>query len=133
MEERNFDINQDDKDYLNARKFRWETVKDGSKMWLIVHDFPISDGYNTRFSDAAVMIPGDYLMAGLDMVYFKPALNRADRVPIGATNCNETIRGEFYQRWSRHRTGQNPWRPGLDNISTHLDLVEEWLLREFTR
>ena len=44
-----------------------------------------------------------------------------------------TIMGQEFQRWSRHRTGQNPWRPGIDNLHTHLSLVEEWLLREVNR
>jgi hypothetical protein len=38
--------------------------------------------------------------------------------------------GEF-QQWSRHRTQQNAWRPGEDDISTYLSLVDDWLRREF--
>ncbi|KGK89157.1 hypothetical protein DP73_11405 [Desulfosporosinus sp. HMP52] len=131
--QRDFEIIQEDKDYLNARGFQWETVMVNNQMWLIVHGFPVPEGYNTRVVDAAVMIPSDYEICGLDMVYIKPALHRTNGVRIGATDYNETIRGELYQRWSRHRTSQNPWRAGLDNIGTHLDLVEEWLLRELQK
>lgn len=131
--QRDFDISVDDTYSLNSRHFKWETVRNANTMWLIVHGFPVPEGYNVRTVVAAVQIPGDYLMTGLDMVYFKPALYRADGIPIGATQCNETIRNESYQRWSRHRTAQNPWRPGLESIITHLELVEEWLLRELPR
>lgn len=102
-------------------------------MWLLIKEFPISSGYNFNSSCAALRISGDYLSAGLDMVYFYPALARADGVPIGATQGTASIRGQTFQQWSRHRTPQNPWRSGLDNIASHLSLVEEWLLREFRK
>jgi hypothetical protein len=57
---------------------------------------------------------------------------RADGVPIKAL-AQQQIDGTGWQRWSRHRTPQNPWRPGVDSVATHLVLVDQWLLREFGR
>lgn len=65
------------------------------------------------------------------MVYFYPHLNRTDNKLINAL-ANQLIETTTYQRWSRHRTSVNPWRPGLDNLQTHLMLVDYWLEREFT-
>ena len=50
----------------------------------------------------------------------------------GINNLSQVvIAGEAWQQWSRHRTGQNPWRPGVDDIASHLGLVDDWLRREF--
>jgi hypothetical protein len=67
------------------------------------------------------------------MVYFYPALARTDGIRIGATETVQLIDGKGFQRWSRHRTPQNPWRVGHDNLGTHIILIEDWLEREFKK
>jgi hypothetical protein len=121
-----------DEQYLDSLGLPWEAMKDGGLLWLIVHDWNIDVGYNVRTVRIALQIPGGYSDNQIDMVYFFPALERADRRPI-ATISSQPIYGEIYQRWSRHRTPANPWRPGVDDISTHLTLVDEWLRRELAR
>jgi hypothetical protein len=66
------------------------------------------------------------------MVWFEPALVLTSGRAIGALSSH-TIDGTTWQRWSRHRTAQNPWRPGVDDVSTHLGLVDDWLSREVAR
>ena len=78
------------------------------------------------------MIPDNYSDSQIDMVYFNPHLARADGRAIGAL-ATQTIAGVSWQRWSRHRTGANPWRPGVDDVASHLALVDEWLRREFSK
>lgn len=129
---REFNLSEEETEYLNSLKLPWETIRDNSNMWLLVHNYPIPKGYNIETATAAIQIPGSYPTAPLDMVYFKPALLRIDGKVIPATNYMINIKGLQFQRWSRHRTIKNPWRVGIDNISTQLSLVEEWLKREFT-
>lgn len=128
---RDFDLPEEDVEHLNARGLPWETVNEGNAQWLLVHNFPIPEGYNTRVATAALLIPQNYPTPQLDMVYFHPAVLREDGISIPNIQCSATIQGRFYQGWSRHRTPENPWRVGLDGVATHLGLVEEWLLREF--
>ncbi|EIJ80119.1 hypothetical protein PB1_07157 [Bacillus methanolicus PB1] len=128
-----FDLPEEDQEHLVSRGLPWETVVEGQNHWLLIHDFPIPEGYNHRTATAAIQIPANYPTAGLDMVYFHPSLSRVDGTPIGATDYTMTIDHRAFQRWSRHRTGVNPWRPGVDHVATHLGLVEEWLLREFRK
>ena len=64
---------------------------------------------------------------------FHPALTRTDGAKIPATEEVQLIEDHPYQRWSRHRTPQNPWIPGQDSLATHIMLVEDWLEREFER
>lgn len=128
---RQFILPEQDREYLNARGLPWETIISGGQ-WLLVHDFPVPDGYNTKKATVALMISPGYPDAQLDMVYFYPALGRTDEKAINAL-ATQPIDGKTFQRWSRHRTTQNPWRPGEDDVSTHLTLVEGWLEKELTR
>ena len=121
-----------DVDHLDARGLPWETITDGPHLFLLVHDWPLPDGYDASTVTVALMIQPGYPTVQLDMVYFYPPIVRADRQPIGALSTL-VLEGTPYQRWSRHRTAENPWRPGLDDVSTHLALVEEWLEQEFVK
>ncbi|MGB8508425.1 MAG: E2/UBC family protein [Pyrinomonadaceae bacterium] len=129
---RQFLLLEADREHLDARGLAWETIIDSAGRWLLVHEFPVPDGYNLRSVTAAVQIGACYPDAQLDMVYFHPPLVRTDGRAIGALS-NQLIDGKTFQRWSRHRTGQNPWRPGEDDIAAHLSLVEHWLEREFKK
>jgi len=128
-----FNLPEDDMEFLNNLEYKFQTRKDGSYRWMILENYPIPDGYNVSTASIAISIPNGYPTNQLDMAYFSPPLSRVDNKPIGATQVQQKILGQSYQRWSRHRTASNPWRPGLDDISTHLSLINEWLLREFSK
>jgi hypothetical protein len=129
---RQFLLPEADREHMDARGQTWETIIDPAGRWLLVHEFPVPDGYNAKRVIAAVQIGAGYPDAQLDMVYFHPPLARADGRAIGALS-HQLIDGKTFQRWSRHRTGQNPWRPGQDDVASHLILVEHWLEREFKK
>jgi hypothetical protein len=129
---RQFELLPEDQQFLDELGLPWETVIDGSR-WVLIHDFPTHDGYNHGRTTAAIRMETGYPQAQLDMEYFLPALARKDGKPIGAANATQSIDGKAYQRWSRHRTAQNPWRADEDNLGTHIHLIEDWLLREFKK
>jgi hypothetical protein len=129
---RQFTLPESDKAYLEARGLAWETIVENGMRWLLLHDFQVPDGYNHPRATAAVKIETGYPDTQLDMVYFYPNLARLDGKPIGALT-SQTLDGKSWQRWSRHRTAQNPWRPGEDDLSSHLALVEHWLEREMLK
>lgn len=129
---RQFDLLPEDEQLLNDYGLPWETVVDGSQ-WVLIHDFPTHEGYNHKTVIAAIRLETGYPNTALDMVYFNPALARTDGRPIGATQAVQQIAGVSYQRWSRHRTAQNPWRPTIDSLGTHIVLIEDWLQREFEK
>lgn len=129
---RGFTLLEEDEEYLNALGLTWEVIKEGNNPWVFVHGFPIPEGYNVSEVTIAVQMTSGYPTAQLDMAYFYPALQRIDGQPIGAlTSMN--LDGKVFQRWSRHRTSINPWRPGIDNLGTHIPLAEVWLLQEFEK
>lgn len=129
---RQFDLLPEDERFLNELGLPWETIVDGS-LWVIIHDFPTNSGYNNAAVTAAIRMETGYPAAQLDMVYIKPALARIDGKAIGCADAVQQILNEPYQRWSRHRTAQNPWKAGEDNLGTHIHLIEDWLTREFAK
>lgn len=123
-----FELPEEDKEFLDASFSEWEAVKEGN-MWLIISSFRIPDGYNVKEASLAIEIPSTYPDTKLDMAYFHPPLMREDGVAIGATEAITTISGKDYQRWSRHYN----WRIGIDSLRSHILFVEEWLIREFSK
>lgn len=129
---RQFSLPEEDIEHLDARGLSWETVDEGGQLWLLLHDFPIPNGYNHANASLAISIPAQYPIEQLDMMWVYPELSRTDGQLIGALSP-QLIDQKNYQRWSRHRTADFPWRPGVDSIITHLSLVEDWLEREFQK
>jgi len=129
---RQFILLPQDQKFLEEYGLPWETIVDGSQ-WVLIHEFPTPSGYNHARVTAAIRLETGYPTTALDMVYFFPALARKDGLPIGATNARQMIDGKSFQRWSRHRTAANPWKPGHDDLGSHVLLVEDWLEREFEK
>lgn len=129
---RDFTLVEEDIEFLEGLGLEWEAVKVPGAQWVFINKFPIPSGYNVSEATVGIRITPGYSVAQLDMVYFFPALVRADNQPIGAVSPL-ALDGRNFQQWSRHRTPQNPWRPGIDNLSTHIPLVEFWLEQEFIK
>jgi hypothetical protein len=129
---RQFDLLPEDESFLKEYGLPWETIVDGSP-WVLIHDFPTHEGYNHPRATVAIRLETGYPTSPLDMAYFCPALARMDSKPIGATNAEQQLDGKSYQRWSRHRTAQNPWKAGQDGLGSHVILIEDWLEREFRK
>lgn len=124
-----FQLSEEDEQCLAALGLEWEAIVENNTKWLVVRSFPVPEGYNHREADAALRIAPSYPDDQIDMVYFSPALALTNGKPIRQLTPHP-LDGKQYQQWSRHRTAANPWRPGLDNICTHLLQVTNWLERE---
>ncbi|NTV49971.1 MAG: hypothetical protein HGB32_11400 [Geobacteraceae bacterium] len=126
---RHFQLPAEDTEYLENCGLQWETVAENQDRRVVIYGSPVPAGYNVTTVDINLRIVNGYPDTQIDMAYFSPLLARSDGKAIGAV-VNYNFDGKVWQQWSRHRTGTNPWRPGLDNIESHLLLVEEWLKRE---
>lgn len=124
-----FDLPETDLLYLESTGLDWEAVIDGNKHWLLIHDRPTHAGYSPTAATTAIHIVPGYPDSPLDMVWFSPGLAANNGKQIKALS-NAQIDGRQFQRWSRHRTRANAWRPGLDDLAGHLVLVDYWLERE---
>lgn len=127
-----FALPGEDQHSLDALGLPWETVIEGSVRRVVIYNNPLPKGYNQATGDLYLRIEPQYPDTQIDMVYFHPHLALTCGRPIPALST-EQFDGRVWQRWSRHRTQHNPWRPGIDNIATHLGLVSDWLRRELGR
>ena len=126
---RQFSLPAEDMDWLEGRDSPFELVADGGAMRVVLYDFPLPAGYTANTVTAQVRIEPGYPDVQIDMVWFTPALALSSGRGIGAIS-QEQFDGKQWQRWSRHRTSVNPWRPGIDSLATHFALVEDWISRE---
>ncbi len=129
---KDFHLPENDIDFLKSLGLNWETINEGGMQWVIIHNYPVPFGYNVTETAVGIKIESGYPRAQLDMAYFFPPISRLDGKTINATSF-QPINGQVFQRWSRHRTGQNPWREGIDDISTHMAMVSFWFEQEFTK
>ncbi|MEE9431461.1 MAG: multiubiquitin domain-containing protein [Melioribacteraceae bacterium] len=127
-----FNLSESDLQYFSKTQLNWETIIENGTHRLVIYDYPIPAGFNIKNADLNLRLEASYPDVQIDMVYFYPALNRMDNIPIRALAI-DNFDGKIWQRWSRHRTGKNPWRPDVDDISTHLLLVNEWLRLELEK
>ena len=121
-----------DFEWLSTMGRPFELVAERNVLRVVVYGFAVPPGYNRREVDVNVRIDPGYPDTQIDMVYVHPPLERVDGHPIAALSSDRFDNKEW-QRWSRHRTPANPWRPGVDNLSTHFGLVEEWFSRELRK
>jgi hypothetical protein len=129
---RDFSLPSEDAEWLESIGHRYELVQEGAVLRVVVYDWAVPSGYTENKVDVHVRIEPGYPDTQIDMVYFHPALARADGKSIGAAS-SESFDGKVWQRWSRHRTPANPWRPGVDMLSTHFALIDQWLVRELAK
>jgi hypothetical protein len=132
MNRRAFLLPEEDLAFLDNLVLSWETIIDGGMQWVIIHDYPLPHGYLQKTIGIAIKIETGYPRTALDMAYFYPPLERIDHITINAVSPQQ-IDGKQYQRWSRHRTTNNPWREGIDDLSTHIAMVDFWFLHEFIK
>lgn len=119
-----------DEAFLEASNYRWDTITDGGRRWLIIHDYAVPKGYNMSACRLALEIPQAYPAAQIDMFYCDPPLSLQSGAVPDRADVRQIIVGVPFQRWSRHRNANSQWSPVRDNVSTHLGLVDEALGRE---
>lgn len=130
--QRDFSMPEDDESFLRATGLGFDLRAAGGTRVVILLARPVPHGYEPERVDTALLLPPGYPDVQIDMVYFRPALRRTDGKGLVSVADQPLVDG-VWQRWSRHRTPQSPWRPGVDSLATHLALVDEWLTRELGR
>ncbi|MCE7995009.1 MAG: hypothetical protein HEP71_23730 [Roseivirga sp.] len=132
VSDESFRLPEEDELFLKNLGLPAEIIKEGATRWLIIKGYLLPEGYTSSKADVAILLHPQYPQVQLDMIYIHPAIQRVDRKLIRQLS-NQIIGGRTFQRWSRHRNRGNPWIPGDDNISTHLDLMMDCLKAEFKK
>lgn len=127
---RDFALLEVDDDFLDGLGLPWETKKIGGQRWLIISDYPVPEGYTATTVTLSLLVPPTYPGAEIDMFFVYPPLEKTTGGKIPATEARRSIDGLPFQQWSRHRRSGSLWKPGRDNVMTHLALVEAALNKE---
>lgn len=129
---RSFKLPPEDEQFLNDTFEFWETIIEENSRWVIIEKFHLPDGFNVREAAVALRIAPTYPDDQIDMAYFNPSLFRADDKAVrGLSPLN--LDGKVWQQWSRHRVGNDAWRPDIDGIETHLLYVTAFLEGELKK
>jgi hypothetical protein len=123
-----FELPIEDLAVLAELGLTWEARMHGSQRWLIVHGWRVPDGFQFTEVSIALRIDPNYPMTQIDMAYFQPALARPDGRELPAVTL-QNVAGGQWQQWSRHRKPDG-WRPGVDNLESHLAFVTHFLTAE---
>jgi len=123
---REFQLSAGDLEFLDSRNKPWETLIVNNVRWVIIEGFDVPNGYNNMIVTVALLLQPSYPDVQIDMAYFLPHLTRSDGKAIRALSALQ-LDGKTWQQWSRHRVGADAWRPGVDNIETHLFYVTSFL------
>ncbi|MCA8063630.1 multiubiquitin domain-containing protein [Burkholderia sp. AU38729] len=126
-----FTVMEEDAEFLNSKGYAWEAVASDAKR-IVVRGFEPPPGFTPAKVDMFVILPQGYPDTQIDMVYFYPALARNDGKQIRFLVTN-VFEGKTWQGWSRHRTANSQWRQGIDNVGTHLMLVDDFLRAELSK
>lgn len=127
-----FTVSDEDVEYLNSKGYTWEAVSQPDAKRIVVRGFQSPDGFTPPQVDMFVILPHGYPDTQIDMVYFHPPLARKDGKVIGSLVTNQ-FENKAWQGWSRHRTENSPWRQGIDNLASHLMLVDDFLRAELSK
>ncbi len=112
---------------------RWEVVLEGLTIWVLLHDFPLHNGYIQKSVTLAIRMETGYPVSQLDMMYVCPAISRADGKTIPQADQLQMLDQKQFQRWSRHRTPSNPWVAGQDCLETHVHFIQDAFEAEFIK
>lgn len=119
-----------DVDFLVEKEFDCDIIGANNETYITFHNFDLGPSYTPRTSEMRVLIPAAYPQGGLDMFWTRPWVNlvstnaRPDRADYPQSFQDG---GEAWQRWSRH--AEHAWRPGIDNLRTHLRAISNSLAR----
>ncbi len=129
---REFKLLKGDEAFLNSLGLRWEAVDDNGVQAVIIYGSRLPAGYNVATADVHVRFSSGYPDTQLDMAYFAPALARTNGHGINNLSTTTFDRRDW-QQWSRHRTNASAWRSDIDDLSTHMALIEDWLAAELRK
>jgi hypothetical protein len=119
-----------DEGHLNRLGLKWETIIEGARRWLLLHDYPLPPGYTVTRTKMALEIPPTYPGAQIYGFYAYPPLALPSGHAIASTQLRGVLHGAEYHGWSRSRGPSEPWSPATDNVVTQLALVDAALAKE---
>ena len=128
---KDFDLPEEDIQFLESLNLKWEAVQDGNARAVILYGFLMPQPFQPTEVNLMIKMPNDYTSgAALDMFFTDAAIIRADGIAIKALTESAAFHGKKWWQWSRHYPKGTKWRPGTDNLGTHISFVQHVLDEE---
>jgi hypothetical protein len=119
---------QADREWLESSGYAYREVVEGNKHGVIL-ELPLPPGkFQVGRAEILIQILPGYPDTPLDMFWADPALFLVSSGRQPACTIAEGHFGRSWQRWSRHYK-QGKWRPGIDDLSSHVTVVLDALRR----
>lgn len=126
---RDFALSPADEAHLNRLGLRWETVVEQGRRFVCICDYPLPGGYQvTRFL-LGLELPPTFPQTAIYGFFCHPTLELTSSREIPNTSQRASFLGHNVIGWSRQRPAPQ-WNPAIDNISTHLMIVDACLAQE---
>ncbi len=125
---RDFHLSDEDIQFLDSTNLDWEAVQDGNKRAVIFYGFPLREPFQPNTVELKIKLPQDYSSgAALDMFFTSVQVTRSDGKIIPRLTQSGSFYGKIWWQWSRHYPPGTKWRPGVDNLGTHISFVKNIL------
>lgn len=126
-----FNLPDDDLEFLNSLDLKWEAIEESGQRAVIIYDFPFPSVFQPEKNDFKVKIPADYTSgAALDMFFTSKTASRKDGKQIQALTESTVFCQKPWWQWSRHYPAGTPWRPGINTLTTHINYMKYILEQE---
>ena len=128
---RDFSLPDEDIQFLDGLTLPWEAIQEGGSRAVVLRGFLLPTTFRPEQVDLKIKIPADYTSgAALDMFFTSQHVTRTDGVEIKALTQSNHFAGQIWWQWSRHYPRNTPWRPGTNNLGTHISYVQHILDQE---
>ena len=112
-----------DKTFLEEQYPGFSVSTENQMVCVVLPKFILPMGFNHSEVDLLLRLPLGYPDIAPDMWWFDPAVQRADKTEIQATNVYECYLGRNWQRWSRHLRPEQ-WQSNSDSIQSYVSVVK---------
>ncbi len=128
---RDFDLPEEDIQFLDGLNLEWEAVQEGRSRAVILHGFLMPKPFQPTEVSLKIKMPHEYSTgAALDMFFTDALITRTDGNAIKALTESAVFNGKKWWQWSRHYPDNTKWRPGTDNLGTHISFIQHVLDEE---
>lgn len=94
---------------------------------ILFADYPLPTGFNKKSTTLLLMFPLSYPNGQPDMFWTDRDLTLADgRIPSQA----EVMQSALGKQWRRFSWHPQQWNPGVDNLRTYLEFVNNRLAKQ---
>lgn len=104
-----------------------ELVEDSGWACIIIHCYSLPAGFNKKETTLLLKCPLSYPNGQPDMFWTDTDLTLSSGQPAASAEVVERIMGKDWRRFSWH---PQKWNPGIDNLRTYLEFVNNRLAKQ---